>query len=61
MNADRERALRYTAAELEEPFLAALRDGDVVMLKGSNAMRIGSLAQRLRADATAAATLHEGR
>ena len=54
-------AHRRTAAELEEPFLAALRGGDVVMLKGSNAMRMGSLAQRLRANATAAATLHEGR
>jgi len=54
-------AHRRTAAELEEPFLAALRDGDVVMIKGSNAMRMGSLAQRLRANATAAATPHEGR
>jgi UDP-N-acetylmuramoyl-tripeptide--D-alanyl-D-alanine ligase len=58
---DMQGAHRRTAAELEEPFLTALRDGDVVMLKGSNAMRMGSLAQRLRANATAAATLHEGR
>jgi UDP-N-acetylmuramoyl-tripeptide--D-alanyl-D-alanine ligase len=53
-------AHRRTAAELEEPFLAALRDGDVVMLKGSNAMRMGALAQRLRADSTVATKLNEG-
>ena len=36
-------AHRRTAAELEEPFLEALRAGDVVMVKGSNAMRMGAL------------------
>jgi UDP-N-acetylmuramoyl-tripeptide--D-alanyl-D-alanine ligase len=53
-------AHRRTAAELEEPFLAALRDGDVVMLKGSNSMRMGALAQRLRADFAAATKPNEG-
>ena len=53
-------AHRRSAAELEEPFLAALRDGDVVMLKGSNAMRMGALAQRLRADSTVATKPNEG-
>ncbi len=54
-------AHRRTAAELEEPFLKALRDGDVVMLKGSNAMRMSALAQRLRANSTAAENSQEGR
>ena len=53
-------AHRRTAAELEEPFLTALRDGDVVMLKGSNSMRMGALAQRLRADFAAATKPNEG-
>jgi UDP-N-acetylmuramoyl-tripeptide--D-alanyl-D-alanine ligase len=41
-------AHRPTAAELEEPFLEALRSGDVVMIKGSNGSRMGSIVAALR-------------
>jgi len=37
-----------TAAELEHKLLAALRGGDVVMVKGSNGARMGPLAASLR-------------
>ncbi|MGA8172256.1 MAG: UDP-N-acetylmuramoylalanyl-D-glutamyl-2,6-diaminopimelate--D-alanyl-D-alanine ligase [Methylocystis sp.] len=41
-------AHRPNAAELEEPLLAALRPGDVVMVKGSNGSRMGALVAALR-------------
>ena len=37
-----------TAAELEEPLLDALATGDVVMIKGSNGIRLGPLVDSLR-------------
>ena len=48
-------AHRPTAAELEQPFLAALRPGDVVMVKGSNGSRMGALVAALRNSSTIAA------
>jgi UDP-N-acetylmuramoyl-tripeptide--D-alanyl-D-alanine ligase len=48
-------AHRLTAAELEEPFLSALRPGDVVMVKGSNGSRMGALVAALRNSANTAA------
>ncbi|HYA79725.1 MAG TPA: UDP-N-acetylmuramoyl-tripeptide--D-alanyl-D-alanine ligase [Methylocystis sp.] len=41
-------AHRATAAELAEPLIAALQDGDVVMIKGSNAARLSSISAELR-------------
>lgn len=38
----------HEAAGLVEPLLASLRDGDVVMVKGSNGSRAGVVAQALR-------------
>jgi len=54
-------AHRATSAELEEPFLAGLRAGDVVMIKGSNASRMSLLAQSLRDKSKSAADAGEGR
>jgi UDP-N-acetylmuramoyl-tripeptide--D-alanyl-D-alanine ligase len=54
-------AHRMTSAELEEPFLASLRGGDVVMIKGSNGSRMGALAQALRNMAKTAEAAGEGR
>ena len=36
------------AEDLREPLIAALRGGDVVMIKGSNGSRMGPLAAALR-------------
>jgi UDP-N-acetylmuramoyl-tripeptide--D-alanyl-D-alanine ligase len=41
-------AHRPTAAELEEAVLAAIRPGDVVMVKGSNGSRMGAIVAALR-------------
>jgi UDP-N-acetylmuramoyl-tripeptide--D-alanyl-D-alanine ligase len=41
-------AHRTTAAELAEPLIAALQDGDVVMVKGSNASRVSGVVAELR-------------
>ena len=38
-----------TAADLESPIADLLRPGDVIMIKGSNASRLGPLAEALRA------------
>ncbi len=48
-------AHRASAAELEESFLAALRPGDVAMVKGSNGSRMGALVAALRNSANPAA------
>jgi UDP-N-acetylmuramoyl-tripeptide--D-alanyl-D-alanine ligase len=40
-----------TSDALAEPLLAALRPGDVVMVKGSNASRMGEIVRRMRAAA----------
>lgn len=37
-----------TAAELQDTILAALRDGDIVMVKGSNASKVGDIVRYLR-------------
>jgi len=41
-------AHRATAAELVEPLLAALRDGDVLMVKGSNGSRFGAIVAEMQ-------------
>ena len=38
-----------TAAELEPALFAALSAGDVVMVKGSNASRMGPLVEKIKA------------
>ncbi len=45
---DRRGAWAPTAAEIVEPLLATLRDGDLVMVKGSNGSRAGLIAAALR-------------
>jgi UDP-N-acetylmuramoyl-tripeptide--D-alanyl-D-alanine ligase len=54
-------AHRPTSAELAEPWLAALRPGDVAMVKGSNGSRMGVLVNALRNKRTSAAAADKGR
>jgi UDP-N-acetylmuramoyl-tripeptide--D-alanyl-D-alanine ligase len=54
-------AHRSSAAELEEPLLAALRSGDVVMVKGSNSSRMGAIVAALHKAANPAAQAGEGK
>ncbi len=54
-------AHRSSAAELEEPLLAALRSGDVVMVKGSNSSRMGAIVAALRKESKPAAKAGEGK
>jgi UDP-N-acetylmuramoyl-tripeptide--D-alanyl-D-alanine ligase len=42
-------AHRATALELEEPILAAIRSGDVVMIKGSNGSRMSRIVAAAKA------------
>ena len=59
--AERRGAYAETAAELEPLLLGAMASGDVIMVKGSKASRMGPLVESLKARFTPARAAAENR